>query len=180
MGVGPHDRILPVPSSLVTRALDAAGVAYTLHHHDRPVTSLEQAASERGLRPAQIVRSLVFRSEDGSFLIVLAPGPQQASWPKLRRHLGVSRLTTATPEEVLRVTGYPTGAVSPLGLATSVRILADQTLRQEQTVSIGAGIRDAGVVLQTEDLLRLVQPEMGDFLEAEVSNPQSPASSPPV
>ena len=152
-------------STAVTRALDAAGVAYTLHLHDHPVTSLEQAASERGQRPAQIVRSLVFRGQDRSFLIVLAPGPQQVSWPKLRRHLGVSRLTTATPEEVLRLTGYPPGTVSPLGLATPIRILADQSVRDEETVSIGAGIRDAGVVLQTEDLLRLVRPEMGDFLE---------------
>ena len=165
MGVGPHVRILPVPSTPVTRALDAAGVAYTLHLHDHPVTSLEQAASERGLRPGQIVRSLVFRSQDGTYLIVLALGPRQVSWPKLRRHLGVSRLTTATPEEVLRVTGYPPGAVSPLGLATPVRILADQALSEEEIVSIGAGVRDAGVVLRTEDLLRLFQPELGDFLE---------------
>jgi Cys-tRNA(Pro) deacylase len=154
-----------VPSTPVTLALDAAGVTYKLHLHDHPVASLEQAASERGLRPVQIVRSLVFRSEDGTFLIVLAPGPQQVSWPKLRRHLGVSRLTTAAPEEVLQVTGYPPGAVSPLGLATSVRVLADQTLGEEEEVSIGAGIRDAGVVLRTADLLRLVRPEVGDFLE---------------
>jgi prolyl-tRNA editing enzyme YbaK/EbsC (Cys-tRNA(Pro) deacylase) len=43
--------------------------------------------------------------------------------------------------------------------------LADQALSEEEIVSIGAGIRDAGVVLRTEDLLRLVQPELGDFLE---------------
>ena len=154
-----------MPSTPVTRALDAASVAYTLHLHDHPLTSLEQAASERGLRPGQIVRSLVFRSEDGTYLIVLALGPRQVSWPKLRRHLRVSRLTTATPEGVLQVTGYPPGAVSPLGLATPLRILADRSVREEATASIGAGIRDAGVVLRTEDLLRLVQPEMGDFLE---------------
>ncbi len=152
-------------STPVTRALDAAGIPYTLHVHDHPIRSLEQAASERGLRPGQIVRSLVFRLEDGSFLIVLSPGPRQVSWPKLRRHLGVSRLTTATAEEVLQVTGYPPGAVSPLGLATPLRIFADRSLSEEQTVSIGAGVRNAGVVLRTEDLLRLVRPEFGDFLE---------------
>ena len=154
-----------VSSTPVTRALDDAAIPYTLHLHDRPVTSLEQAASERGLRPGQIVRSLVFRREDGSFLIVPAPGPRQVSWPKLRRHLEVSRLTTASPEEVLQVTGYQPGAVSPLGLAAPVRILADRSLTEEQTVSIGAGVRNAGIVLQTEDLLRLVQPEIGDFME---------------
>jgi Cys-tRNA(Pro) deacylase len=153
-----------VTSTPVTLALDEAHIGYTLHVHDYPIRSLEQAAQERGLRPGQIVRSLVFRSEDGTFLIVLAPGPQQVSWPKLRRHLGVSRLTTASSEEVLRVTGYPPGAVSPLGLPAPLRTLADQTLPLEETVSIGAGIRNAGVVLQTKDLLRLVQPEIGDFL----------------
>lgn len=152
-------------STPVTRALDGAGVRYTLHLHDHPVTSLEQAASERDLRPGQIVRSLVFRSEAGGFLIVLAPGPRQVSWPKLRRHLGVSRVTTATAEEILQVTGYPPGAVSPLGLATSLRILADRSLTEEETVSIGAGVHNAGVVLRTVDLLRRVQPEFGDFME---------------
>jgi Cys-tRNA(Pro) deacylase len=155
-----------VPSTPVTGALDQADIPYTLHLHDHPVASLEQAASERGLRPGQIVRSLVFRNEEGTFLIVLAPGPRQVSWPKLRRHLGVSRLTTATADEVMRVTGYPPGAVAPLGLATPLRILADQSIREQTTVSIGAGIRNAGVVLKTEDLLRLVRPEIGDFLEA--------------
>jgi Cys-tRNA(Pro) deacylase len=160
-----------VPSTPVTLALDEANIPYTLHMHDQPIRSLEQAALERGLRPGQIVRSLVFRSEDGSFLIVLAPGPGKVSWPKLRRHLGVSRLTTASADEVLQVTGYPPGAVSPLGLRGPVRLLADQRLKEEEIVSIGAGIRDAGVVLRTEDLLRLIRPEMGDYLESDTGRP---------
>ncbi|HLE23038.1 MAG TPA: YbaK/EbsC family protein [Anaerolineales bacterium] len=163
----------------VTLALDEAHVPYTLHLHGHPVTSLEQAAAERGLRPGQIVRSLVFRSQDGTYLLVLAPGPQQVSWAKLRRHLGISRLTTASAQDVLQVTGYPPGAVSPLALATPMRILADHSVSGEETVSIGAGIPDAGVVLRTDDLLRLVQPEMGDFLEGGNPDPQSPFPTPP-
>jgi Cys-tRNA(Pro) deacylase len=154
-----------VPSTPVTRALDEAQVPYTLHLHDHPIASLEQAARERGLRPAQVVRSLVFRGEDGTFLMVLAPGPGKVSWPRLRRYLGVTRLTTASPEEVERVTGYPPGAVSPLGLPTPLRILADRSLVEEQVVSIGAGVRHAGVVLDSGDLVRLIQPELGAFLE---------------
>jgi Cys-tRNA(Pro) deacylase len=154
-----------VTTTSATRALDSAGVMYTLHLHDRPVTSLEQAAAERGLRPSQIVRSLVFRQEGSAFVLVLAPGPRQISWAKLRRHLGVSRLTTASADEVVAATGYTPGSVSPFGLASPLRILADQRLAQEDIVSVGAGIRNAGIILSTEDLLRLLQPEMGEFLE---------------
>ena len=75
----------------------------------------------------------------------------------------------ADPQEVERVTGYVPGAVSPLGLARPLRVLCDRRLCSRQEVSIGAGIRNAGVVLRTEDLIRLVGPEVGDFLE--IANP---------
>ena len=164
-----------VPSTPVTRALDAAAIPYTLHLHDHPIRSLEQAAEERGLSPEQIVRSLVFRLEGDTYILVLAPGPGQVSWPRLRKHLKVSRLTTATPEEVERMTGYVPGAVSPVGLAQPLRVLADQRLGLLQEVSIGAGVRNAGVVLRTDDLWRLVQPEFGDFVEE--GGRQSPIAS---
>lgn len=150
-------------STPVTQALDALGIPYRLHLHERPVRSLEQAARERGLRPEQIVRSLVFRLEDGSFVLVLMPGPGKVAWPKLRHHLGVSRLTTATAEEVRRVTGYEPGAVSPFGLPRPLRVLADRSLLDLEEVSLGAGIRDAGVVLSAADLVAALQPEFGDF-----------------
>jgi Cys-tRNA(Pro)/Cys-tRNA(Cys) deacylase len=149
----------------VTRALDEQGISYRVHVHDKPLKSLYQAARERGLEPSQIVRSLLFRIEDGSFVMVLAPGPGKVAWPKLRHFLGVSRVTTARAEEVQEVTGYPLGAVSPFGISEPVRILADRRILEHETVSLGVGVRNAGLVLKREDLLRSLDPEMGDFLD---------------
>jgi prolyl-tRNA editing enzyme YbaK/EbsC (Cys-tRNA(Pro) deacylase) len=87
----------------------------------------------------------------------------KVEWPKLRNHLGVSRITTATAEQILELTGYELGAVSPLGLPSNLRILADRTILDQTTVSIGAGIRNAGVVLKREDLIRAIEVEMGEF-----------------
>jgi Cys-tRNA(Pro) deacylase len=147
----------------VTEALDEFGVPYELHIHENQIRSLEQAAHERGLEPGQIVRSLVFRCEGDEYIMVLIPGPKKVNWPKLRRHLGISRITTATPEQVLEVTGYELGAVSPFGLPSPVRILADLSILDQTTISLGAGIRNAGVILKREDLLRVIEVEMGDF-----------------
>jgi prolyl-tRNA editing enzyme YbaK/EbsC (Cys-tRNA(Pro) deacylase) len=149
----------------VTTALDAWGVSYRLHLHQGPISSLEQAARERGLSPEQIIRSLLFRLENGEFVLVLMPGPGKISWPKLRRRLGVTRLTTADAEVVQAITGYPPGSVSPYGLHSAVRLLADLRLLRHTTVSIGAGIPDAGVILRTEDLLRTLLPELDDLGE---------------
>jgi prolyl-tRNA editing enzyme YbaK/EbsC (Cys-tRNA(Pro) deacylase) len=152
-----------MPTTPVTRALDALALPYRLHLHAGPVRSLEQAARERGLAPGQVVRSLVFRLEDGSFVMVLVAGPARVSWAKLRRYLQVSRLTTATPDEVLQVTGYPPGAVSPFGLPQPLRLLADRSLLDSDLLSLGAGVPNAGVILAGQDLLRTLSPEIDDF-----------------
>jgi prolyl-tRNA editing enzyme YbaK/EbsC (Cys-tRNA(Pro) deacylase) len=149
----------------VTRALDALSVPYRLHRHEAPVRSLEQAASERGLAPGQIVRTLVFRVEEGSFVMVLVAGPARVSWPRLRAYLGVSRLTTASAEEVLQVTGYRPGAVSPYGLPRPMRLLADRSVLEPELLSLGAGVSNTGVILSRDDLLRTLSPEIGRFTD---------------
>lgn len=150
-------------STTVTLALDALDIPYRIHVHKTPLRSLEQAAQERGLVPEQIVRSLVFRLENERYIMVLMPGPSKVDWPKLRRHLGLSRMTTATEDEVLEFTGYETGAVSPIGLSNPIRILADRSILEQDTISIGAGIRNMGIILKRDALMGAIQPEVGDF-----------------
>lgn len=150
-------------STPVTDALEALGIEYKLFLHENQVRSLDQAAEERGLEPEQIIRSLIFRCEGEAYTLVMMPGPMKVSWPKLRHYLGVSRITTADADQVLALTGYVPGAVSPLGLPSPLRILADRSILEQTTISIGAGIRNAGVILKREDLLRVVEVEIGDF-----------------
>lgn len=138
----------------VTRALAAKGIAHRLFRHPGPVRSLEQAAEERDQRPEQVIRSLLFRLAEDAFVMVLMGGGQQVSWRALRRYLEQPRLTTASKEEVKRVTGYELGAVSPFGLPAPVRILVDESVTRPDEVSIGSGERGATVILSSDDLMR--------------------------
>lgn len=148
----------------ITRALEGLGIPHRLFRHPGQVHSLEQAATERGQAPGQVVRSLLFRTGPGAYVMVLVAGPAQVSWPALRRYLGLSRLTTATPEEVVSVTGYQPGAVSPFGLPQPVRVLVDRSVLEHEEVSLGAGVRNAAVFLRSEDLLSgLPDAEVGEF-----------------
>lgn len=148
----------------VSQMLDGMGIPYRLFRHPGEVGSLDQAARERGQRPEQVVRSLVFRLAKDEFVMVLIGGPAQVSWQALRAYLGQSRLTTASREEVLRVTGYEPGAVSPLGLPRPMRILVDRHVLDEEEISIGSGVRNTTVILKTVDLMRaLGAVEVGDF-----------------
>ena len=87
-------------STPVTRFLDERHIPYRLFQHSGPVHNLEEVARQRGERPEQIVRSILFRLSSDDFLMVLIAGPGQISWKALRVYLDQSRLTTATEEEV--------------------------------------------------------------------------------
>jgi Cys-tRNA(Pro) deacylase len=150
----------------VTRELQAKGIPFRIFTHPAPLQSLDQAAQERGQRPHQVVRSIVFRLAKDQFVMVLAAGPDQISWPALRKHLGVSRISMASEEEVLAQTGYPRGAVAPFGLPSPMRILADESIFEETEISLGSGVRNTAVILQTKDLRRaLDQVEVSCFIE---------------
>lgn len=153
-------------STPVTQALDDLGIPYRTFRHPGPVKSLEQAAHERGQRPEQVVRSIVFRVAKGEYVMVLVAGAQQVSWPVLRRALGQSRLTMAQESELLSVTGYPVGAVSPFGLPTPMRILADESVFREEEISIGSGVRGTTVIMRSASLRdRLPGLEVGNFVD---------------
>jgi Cys-tRNA(Pro)/Cys-tRNA(Cys) deacylase len=156
-------------STPVTRFLDECGVAYRFFRHPGAVHSLEQAARERGQRPEQVIRSIVFRLSRGGFVMVLVAGERQVSWQALRHHLGTSRISMATEAEVMQVTGYPLGAVSPFGTKQPLRILVDQGVYQEDEISVGSGVRFTTVIMRQEDLLHaLGRVEVGDFAVGEV------------
>jgi Cys-tRNA(Pro) deacylase len=144
--------------------LSALGIAHRIFRHAGPVNSLEQAAQERGQHPDQVVRSILFRLGQEQYTMVLMAGPAQVSWRLLRQYLGQSRLTMATAQEVLAVTGYAIGAVSPFGLPRPMRVLIDEHVLAQEEVSIGSGMRGITVILSSQDLKRaLPEGEIGRF-----------------
>lgn len=148
----------------VAQLLAARLIPHRVFCHPGPVQSLEQAAQERGQQPAQVVRSILFRLAAGEYAMVLMAGPGQIDWRALRRFVGQSRLTTASEEEVLRVTGYPIGAVSPFGVPHPLRVLVDESVLAQEEVSIGSGVRGVTVILRVADLMRaLGKVEVGQF-----------------
>lgn len=133
-------------------ALEQLGIPHQIFRHEKPVLSFEQAAEERDQRPEQIVRSILFQVKAGDFVMVLVAGPEQIDWRKLRQIVGRSRIRMATEEEVLEVTGYRVGTVSPFGLKNPVRVLLDASVLKEEEISLGSGVRNTAIIMKSADL----------------------------
>jgi Cys-tRNA(Pro)/Cys-tRNA(Cys) deacylase len=135
-------------------ALDSLGIPHRIFRHERPVSSFEEAASARNQRPEQIVRSILFQVKPGEFVMVLMAGPDQVDWKKLRQLVKRSRVRMATEAEVLEVTGYKVGTVSPFGLKNQVQVMIDASVLNEEEISIGSGVRNTAIIMKSDDVRR--------------------------
>lgn len=128
-----------------------------------PVSSLEEAAAARGVTPAQVIKTLVVRRSEDDYLFVLVPGDRVISWPKLRSHLGVSRLSLPDAEDARRVTGYERGTITPLGSTRPWSVIADRRLTG--VVSIGGGAHGVSLTVDGDDLVRALEADVADVTD---------------
>lgn len=148
-------------------ALAASGLPYRLISHGA-VRSLAEAAQARGVAPADVVKTMVVRRGPDDFLFVLVPGDRSISWPKLRAHLGVSRLSMPDAATARDVTGYERGTITPLGSTVAWPVVADERIRG-RLITLGAGEHGVAVAVAADDLIKALGAEVADVTEPDVT-----------
>lgn len=144
-----------------TQALRAAGVTFDVVQTERP-RSAEESAALQGIELGQLLRTIVVRRGPDDYLFVLVPGGRQIDWPKLRAHLGVSRLSLPDQQEAWAATGYERGAITPFGSKKPWPVVADATVRGAGRVAIGGGERGVNAHLDAEELVRALAADVVD------------------
>jgi Cys-tRNA(Pro)/Cys-tRNA(Cys) deacylase len=148
-----------------SRALDDLRLVSTPHEvvEHGPARSLEEAAAARRMTPSQLIKTMVVRRGADDYLFVLVPGDRVISWPKLRRHLGVNRLSMPDAAEAKAVTGYERGTITPLGAEGNWPVVADSHL--SDIVSLGGGAHGVSVTLASADLVAALGAETADVTD---------------
>ncbi|WP_377639830.1 aminoacyl-tRNA deacylase [Oryzobacter terrae] len=144
-------------------ALAASGIEHEVTRHGR-VGSLAEAAAARGVEPRDIVKTLVVRRGEGDFLFVLVPGDREISWPKLRTHVGASRMSMPDAATALEVTGYERGTITPFGSSTAWPVVADATLVGRR-VSLGAGAHGVAATVDADAAVAALGAEVADVTD---------------
>lgn len=136
---------------------------------ERPAAnSLHEAAALLGLQPSDVVKTLVVKRSDDSFLFALVPGGRAISWPKLRAVVGVNKLRLPEPELALAATGYERGTIVPIGSTTDWPVYADETIVGRR-VAMGAGAQGYSLFVDADDLIRAY-----DATVADITSPEKP------
>ncbi|AOT02112.1 aminoacyl-tRNA deacylase [Arthrobacter sp. U41] len=126
--------------------------------------SLEEAAKILGIQPGDIVKSLVVKHKDGSYLFALIPGDRQISWPKLRSLLGVNKLSLPTADAALAATGYERGTITPLGSTVAWPVYADRSITGRR-ISMGAGQHGYSAFVDADALTAALDAVVADISE---------------
>jgi prolyl-tRNA editing enzyme YbaK/EbsC (Cys-tRNA(Pro) deacylase) len=78
----------------------------------------------------------------------------------VRKHLGARKISFASMDSAVSLTGMEYGGITPIGLPADWPILIDQNLIDEERVVIGSGIRDSKLLVSTSVLATLPTAEV--------------------
>ncbi len=134
---------------LIEHSIEAEVVRLTV-----PTPTVEAAAEVIGVHPDQIVKSLLFLIEQHPVLVI-ASGMGRIDRRMLAKHFEVNRRKThfADAKTVLSLTGFPVGAVPPIGHRTEMDVLVDPAV-MEQEIVFGGGGSDMALLRLDPQLIR--------------------------
>ena len=151
-------------SEETTPAIDAArasGVPVRVVRTAVPA-SAEEAAALQGIPLAALLRTIVVRRGEDDYLFVLVPAGRRFDWPKVRAHLGVSRLSLPDADEAQAMTGYVRYTITPFGSSRRWPVIVDSSAMAEPVVSVGGGARGVNLHVAPSDLVTALGAEVVD------------------
>ncbi|MCL5996651.1 MAG: Cys-tRNA(Pro) deacylase [Chloroflexi bacterium] len=145
--------------------LDKAKIPYELREFEATEFTADEAAQKMNLPPEQVWKTLIARGDRGGVVMAIIPGPHSLSLRKLAQATGDKRAEMVDVSELMRLTGFLKGGVSPLGGRRAYPIYIDQSVRQHPHVAVSAGLRGLQILITPGDLVRATNGTVADLIE---------------
>lgn len=135
-----------------------------------PVITSEDAAKTRGFALKQGIKALLFTNGKDEWILVDVPADQKVDQKKVASFLGWSNGKTrlATQEEVMQKTGCEIGAVPPFGHKTTIPIIYDKNIFNNEISTFNIGLRTNSVKIPTQEMSLVfasIEAKEGNFIK---------------
>jgi Cys-tRNA(Pro)/Cys-tRNA(Cys) deacylase len=143
------------------RLLDSMGIHYELREYevDENDLSAPHVAAKVGMPPEQVFKTLVSRGDRTGVLMACIPANTELDLKALAAASGNKKVELVAMKEVLPLTGYIRGGVSPVGTRKPYPLYLDETADLWDIISVSAGLRGCQMLLAPGDLVRAVDAE---------------------
>ena len=131
------------PKTNAVRLLEGAAIAYELRQYevDEQDLSAPRVAEAIGLPPAQVFKTLVARGDHTSVIFACIPGDAELDLKALAAASGNKKVELVPLKDVLPLTGYVRGGVSPVGAKKPYPLYLDSSAERWPVISVSAGVR---------------------------------------
>lgn len=147
------------------RILDSEGVPYrtaTYEVDENDLSGMHVAAS-LGQDPEQLFKTLVLVGERTGHVVCCIPTNCELDLKKVARAAGDKRVEMLPLKKLTPLTGYVRGGCSPLGMKKQFPTFIDETAVLFDEIFISAGERGEQIIVNGEDLARVVDATFADL-----------------
>jgi len=134
--------------------LEQHGLAESIVHFEQSTKTAQMAADAMGCELGQIAKSLVFVTDAGP-VVALVAGDRRGDAAAIAREAGAAEAHFADADAVRAATGYAIGAVSPFDLPEDLLVLVDESLARFEIVYPAAGTSSSMVRMTFAELLAI-------------------------
>ena len=139
------------------RILDTLGMRYEIREYevDPDDLSAERVAAVIGLPSEQVFKTLVARGDRHGVMLAVVPANAELDFKALAAASGNKSVELVPVKDVLALTGYIRGGVSPVGTRKAYPLYLEETAQLWDVISVSAGVRGCQMLLAPDDLVRV-------------------------
>jgi Cys-tRNA(Pro) deacylase len=124
----------------------------------------QEAAESLNTEVGSIVKSLLFKTEDG-FVLCLVSGDKRCSLNKLKKIRNQKDISMANADQVKEVTGFTIGGVSPIGHLHKIEIYIDNELSRFKSIYAAAGHPNCIFKIDFDNLISITKGSIKNITE---------------
>ena len=149
------------------RLVEQAGIPVREEFYEFDENDLNgnHAAEAIGKPPEEVFKTLVARGERTGINVFCIPVCFELDLKKAAKAAGDKNMAMIPVKELLGLTGYIRGGCSPVGMKKKYPTFMDETAQLYDEIAVSAGARGHQMLLNPEDLARLVAAKFVDLIQ---------------
>jgi len=152
------------------RLLDTHTITYQLREYEvdeEHVDALHVAKSLQ-VNPENIYKTLVLKGNVDAYLVAVIPSNTHLDMKKFAKISGNKNCEMLPLKDLLNVTGYIRGGCSPIGMKKQFPTYIEELATLQENICISAGKRGLQIILNPEELRKLIDAKFVDITQIEL------------